>query len=84
MSLLLVKYDRRAERVIECEPTELDADAARRVVMARNANGLTRQVPHLIWQVRELGAVAQPAPGVFELVANLERELAARAARRAS
>jgi len=84
VSLLLVQYDRRAERIVESEPTELPIRFARRECMKRNTSKYTRPAPHLVWQVREVGELAQPASAVSDLVAALDASIANQHARMAS
>lgn len=69
MSNLLVLVNTRTGRVLEVEPTE-DFAAARHEAMVRNAK---RPLPALVWQVRELGPVAEDVRG--QLVAALEAAL---------
>jgi len=84
MSLLLVQYDRHADRIVASEPTELPLRFAKREVMKRNTSKYTRPSPFLVWQVRELGELAQPLAAVSDLIAALDASIANQKARVAS
>jgi hypothetical protein len=57
MSLLLVQHDRRTDRIVTVEATELSPRFARRECMARNESVRLRPSPFVYWQVHELGDI---------------------------